>query len=72
MMSFSGNIHVWLGCTKTWSPGIGMVMHWQPPDVTIFVPARPQMGLVSKNENRVVKEQNSFIIYAYIKISGGL
>ena len=25
-MSLSGNIHVWLGCTKTRSPGIGTVL----------------------------------------------
>ena len=25
MISQKGNVHVWLGCTKTWSPGIGMV-----------------------------------------------
>ena len=24
------------GGTKAWSPGIGMVLHWQSPDVHIF------------------------------------
>ena len=35
-MSLRGNVYVWLGCTKTWSPGIGTVLHWQPTDVHIF------------------------------------
>ena len=28
--------HVWLGCTKTRSPGISTVVYWRPPDVHIF------------------------------------
>ena len=35
-MSLRGNVQVWLGCTKTRSPGIGMVLHWGRPDVHIF------------------------------------
>ena len=35
-MSFTGNVHVCLGCTKTRSPEIGPVLHWRPPDVEIF------------------------------------
>ena len=36
MMSCIGNVQVCLGCTKTRSPRIGTVLHWQPPDVHIF------------------------------------
>ena len=35
-MSLSGILHVSLGCTKMWSPEIRMVLHWRPPDVSIF------------------------------------
>ena len=35
-MSFRGNVHVWLGCTKSQSPGINTVLHWRPPNVHIF------------------------------------
>ena len=35
-MLLRGNVHVWLGYTKTRSPGIGTVLHWRPPDVHIF------------------------------------
>ena len=35
-MSLTGNVHVWLGCSKMWSPKIGAVLDWQPPDVHIF------------------------------------
>ena len=36
MKSLTGNVHVWLGCTKARSPGIGTDLHWRPPDVHIF------------------------------------
>ena len=35
-MSLRGNVHVWMGCTKTRSTEISMVLHWQPPNVHIF------------------------------------
>ena len=35
-ISLRRNVHVCLGFTKTQSPGIGTVLHWQPPDVHIF------------------------------------
>ena len=31
-----GDVHVWLGYTKTQSLGIGTVLHWRPPNVLIF------------------------------------
>ena len=36
VMSLRRNVYVWLGCTKTQSSKIGVVLHWQPPDVHIF------------------------------------
>ena len=35
-MSLRGNVHVYLGCTKTRSPEFGTVLHWRPPDVHIL------------------------------------
>ena len=36
VMWLGGNVHVWLGCTKRRSPGIGTALHWQPLNVHIF------------------------------------
>ena len=40
MTLLTGKIDVWLGCTKTQSPGIGTVLHWRQ-DVHIFIPTSP-------------------------------
>ena len=36
VMLLRGNVHVCLGCTKTWRPRISTVLHWGPPDVHMF------------------------------------
>ena len=36
VMSLSGNVHVWLGCTKMRCPEIDTVLHWRPPDIHMF------------------------------------
>ena len=41
MMPLKVNVHVWLGCTKTRSPGFGTVLYWQPHNVHIFILAHP-------------------------------
>ena len=35
-MLFRGNVHVWLGCTKTRRPKSSTALHWRPPDVQRF------------------------------------
>ena len=35
-ISLTGYVDIWLGCTKTWSHAITIVLHWRLPDLHIF------------------------------------
>ena len=51
-----------LECTKTRSPGIGIVLHWRPPDIHIF---GTDPSLIK------AKDQSShciLLILAYVKV----
>ena len=36
VMSLTGNVHLWLECTKTRSPRIDTVLHWRAPNIHSF------------------------------------
>ena len=66
-MSLRGNTHVWLGGTKTRSPRIGTVLHWQLPDVHIFSTHPPLIETTLKHRFSVSQNQNGFAVAGYQK-----